>query len=119
MIDLKKRGVRVLPGGDYGFMWNPHGRNARDLRYFVDLLGFTPMEAIVAATKWGGEIMGMGDELGQIKAGCLADLLVVDGDPLADLAILEDATRLAAIMKDGVFHKLVGPASAGQGVASG
>jgi imidazolonepropionase-like amidohydrolase len=105
MIDLKKRGVRVLPGGDYGFMWNPHGRNARDLRFFVDLLGFTPMEAIVGATKWGGEIMGMGHELGQIKAGYVADLLVVDGDPLADLAILEDATRLAGIMKDGVFHK--------------
>ncbi|MEP7275818.1 MAG: amidohydrolase family protein [Betaproteobacteria bacterium] len=111
MIDLKRRGVRVLPGGDYGFLWNPHGRNARDLRYFVDLLGFTPMEAIVAATKWGGEIMGMGGELGQIKAGYLADLLLVDGDPLADLAILEDAQRLIAIMKDGAFHKRPPPSS--------
>jgi imidazolonepropionase-like amidohydrolase len=105
MIDLRKRGVRVLPGGDYGFLWNPHGRNARDLRYFVDLLGFTPMEAIVAATKSGGEIMGIGNELGQVKAGYLADLLLVDGDPLADLALLEDAQRLTGIMKDGVFHK--------------
>jgi imidazolonepropionase-like amidohydrolase len=105
MKDLKRRGVRVLPGGDYGFLWNPHGRNARDLQYFVDLLGFTPMEAIVGATKWGGEIMGMGAELGQIRAGHLADLLVVDGDPLADLALLEDARRLAVIMKDGAFHK--------------
>ena len=117
MIDLKKRGVRVLPGGDYGFMWNPHGRNARDLTYFVDLLGFTPMEAIVGATKWGGEIMGMGGELGQVKPGYLADLIVVDGDPLADLTLLEDAKRLVAIMKDGVFHKLTGQASAGRGAA--
>ena len=51
MKALKARGVRVLPGGDYGFMWNPHGANARDLTYFVELLGFTPMEAIVGATK--------------------------------------------------------------------
>ena len=105
MKDLKRRGVRVLPGGDYGFMWNPHGRNARDLEFFVDLLGFTPMEAIVGATRWGGEIMGQGCELGQVKKGFLADLLLVDGDPLARLGILQDRERLLAIMKDGVFHK--------------
>jgi imidazolonepropionase-like amidohydrolase len=114
MIDLKRRGVRVLPGGDYGFMWNPHGRNARDLAYFVDLLGFTPMEAIVGATKWGGEIMGMGGELGQVKAGYLADLLLVDGDPLANLALLENRDALLAIMKDGVFHKAPPPRLAQQ-----
>jgi imidazolonepropionase-like amidohydrolase len=109
MKDLKRRGVRVLPGGDYGFMWNPHGNNARDLVYFVDLLGFTPMEAIVGATKWGGEIMGMPNELGQIRKGFLADLLLVDGDPLTNLAILQDRERLLAIMKDGVFHKAPPP----------
>jgi len=105
MRDLKRRGVRVLPGGDYGFQWNPHGRNARDLQYFVELMGFTPAEAIMAATKWGGEIMGRGAELGQLKPGYLADLLLVDGDPLADVAILQDRDRLIAIMKDGTFHK--------------
>ncbi|MFS8086302.1 MAG: amidohydrolase family protein [Acidobacteriota bacterium] len=105
MIDLKRRGVRVLPGGDYGFAWNPHGNNARDLTYFVDLLGFTPMEAIVGATRWGGEIMRMGGELGQVKSGWFADLLLVDGDPLVNLRILEDRARLLAIMKDGAFHK--------------
>lgn len=105
MIDLKRRGVRVLPGGDYGFMWNPHGNNARDLTYFVDLLGFTPMEAIVGATRMGGEIMAMGAELGQVKKGFLADLLLVDGNPLLDVRMLEDRDRLLAIMKDGAFHK--------------
>ena len=105
MKKLKARGVRVLPGGDYGFMWNPHGANARDLTYFVELLGFTPMEAIVGATRHGGEIMGMGDRLGQVREGFLADLLLVEGDPLSDLRILEDAGRLVAIMKDGAFHK--------------
>jgi imidazolonepropionase-like amidohydrolase len=111
MIDLKSRGVRVLPGGDYGFLWNPHGRNARDLTYFVDLMGFSPMEAIVAATRDGGALMGLGDELGQIRPGYLADLLLVDGDPLADLSILEDRTRLIAIMKGGVLHKRPPPAA--------
>lgn len=105
MQDLKRRGVRVLPGGDYGFRWNPHGNNARDLVYFVELLGFTPMEALVAATRMGGEIMGRGHELGQVRTGFLADLLLVDGDPLASPAILQDRGRLVAIMKDGAFHK--------------
>ena len=108
MRALTRRGVRVLPGGDYGFLWNPHGANARDLSYFVELLGFTPMEAIVGATARGGEIMGMAGELGRVREGFLADLLLVDGDPLADLQILEDRARLLAIMKDGVFHKRPG-----------
>ena len=105
MKALKRSGVRILPGGDYGFAWNPIGRNARDLELFVAQLGFTPMEAIIAATAWGGALMMRGGELGQVKAGYLADLLLVDGDPLADIGILQHAERLVAIMKDGVFHK--------------
>ena len=105
MRALRSRGVRILPGGDYGFAWNPIGANARDIEHFVKLLGFSPMDAIVAATRLGGEIMMRGNELGQVKPGFLADLLLVDGDPLDDVAILRDAKRLLAIMKDGVFHK--------------
>jgi imidazolonepropionase-like amidohydrolase len=102
---MHRRGIRVLPGGDYGFAWAPHGTNATDLQYFVDYLGFTPMEALVSATRYGGQIMRLGKELGEIREGWLADLLLVDGDPLADLSILLDSKRLLAIMKDGVFHK--------------
>ncbi len=105
MQKMHKRGIRVLTGGDYGFAWTPHGTNAKDLEYFVDMVGFTPMEAIQAATKYGGQIMGMGAELGQVREGFLADLLLVDGDPLADVRILQDHKRLVAIMKDGKFHK--------------
>src|SRR5579862_3495648 len=64
--ELRRRGIRVLPGGDYGFPFNPTGRNARDLELFVRHFGFTPAQALSAATKQGGEIMGMGSELGQI-----------------------------------------------------
>ena len=60
MRELHRRGVRILPGGDYGFAWNPVGTDARDIEHFVNLLGFTPMEAIIAATRLGGEIMGHG-----------------------------------------------------------
>jgi imidazolonepropionase-like amidohydrolase len=105
MAEYRKRGIRVLPGGDYGFAWNPIGNNARDLEHFVNLFGFSPMEAIVAATKYGGQLMMRGDELGQVKPGYLADLLLVDGDPLADVTVLQDRDRLLGIMKDGQFHK--------------
>lgn len=106
MQDLRRRGVRILPGGDYGAgVTNPIGTNARDLEHFVNLLGFTPMEAIVAATKLGGELMGEPDRIGQVKAGFHADLLVVDGDPLADIRILQDPDRLSAIFIGGTPFK--------------
>jgi imidazolonepropionase-like amidohydrolase len=102
---MHKRGIRVLIGGDYGFAWTPQGTNAKDLEYFVEFLGFSPMEAILAGTKYGGQIMGMGDELGQIKQGYLADMLLVDGDPISNVRVLQDKSRILAIMKDGQFHR--------------
>jgi imidazolonepropionase-like amidohydrolase len=102
---MHKRGVRVLPGGDYGFAFTPHCQNARDLEFFVRYLGLTPMEALLSATKYGAQIMMKGDELGQVKDGYLADLLLVDGDPLANLAILREPSRMLAVMKDGTFYK--------------
>jgi imidazolonepropionase-like amidohydrolase len=102
---LRKRGIRVLPGGDYGFPYTPHGTYARDLWIFVKLLGYSTAETLVAATRLGGELMGHPGELGVVKAGALADLLLVDGDPVANIAVLQDAARLLGVMKDGVFHK--------------
>src|SRR5262245_49919146 len=102
---MRRRGIRVLPGGDYGFAWNSHRTYARDLLLFGDVLGFTPMETLVAATRLGGEIMGRPDELGQIKPGYLADLVLVDGDPLGDIKRLQDRDALLMIMKDGLLHK--------------
>jgi imidazolonepropionase-like amidohydrolase len=105
MKKMHRRGIRICIGGDYGFAWTPQGTNAKDIQTFVEMLGFTPMEAIQAATKYGGEIMGMSNELGMIKEGYLADLLLVDGDPIADVRILQDKSRILAIMKDGKFHR--------------
>jgi imidazolonepropionase-like amidohydrolase len=112
MQKMRKRGIRVLPGGDYGFAWNPHGTYARDLMHFVDLLGFTPMETIVAATRLGGEIMGDPGELGQVRPGYLADLLLIDGDPLEDIKVFQDPARILMVMKDGTLHKDPGVARA-------
>jgi imidazolonepropionase-like amidohydrolase len=102
--EMHRRGIRVLPGGDYGFAWTPHGTNARDLQHFVELLDFTPMEAIRAATVHGGAIM-QNDKLGKVERGYLADLILVDGDPLADITVLQDHGKLVGIMKGGSFHK--------------
>ncbi len=106
MRELQRRGVRVLPGGDYGFAWNRNGTNARDIEHFVRLLGFSPMEAIVAATRLGGEIMGRPGDIGQIRAGFLADLLLVDGDPLADPGLLHQPRTPHRVFKAGVLQAL-------------
>jgi imidazolonepropionase-like amidohydrolase len=103
--ELRKRGIRSLPGGDYGFPWNPVGKNARDLELFVEWFGYEPHEVLHAATALGGEAMDMGDELGQIREGFLADILLVDGDPTKDISVLADKDNLRVIMKDGHLHK--------------
>ena len=103
--EIRRRGIRALPGGDYGFPNNPIGRNARDLQLFVDLLGYTPVEALTAATRLGGQLMGMGDELGLLAPGYLADLLVVRGNPAEDVTLLQDAANLEWIVQGGRAHK--------------
>jgi imidazolonepropionase-like amidohydrolase len=102
--ELKRRGVRILGGGDYGFGLTPHGQNARDLDHFVRYLEFTPMEALLTMTKYGGEPMDLPD-LGQIREGFLADLVLVNGNPLDDFKMLTNTDNLLAVMKDGTFHK--------------
>jgi imidazolonepropionase-like amidohydrolase len=102
---MRKRGIMVMPGGDYGFAPIPHGDNAKDLVYFVKYMDYTPTEALVSCTKFGGEIMGMPNELGLIKEGYLADLVLVDGDPTKDISVVVNANNLTAVMKDGKFHK--------------
>jgi imidazolonepropionase-like amidohydrolase len=91
-------GVRMAMGTDAGGFG--HGQNAGELAYLVEA-GMTPMQAIVAATSMGARCMGLGQEVGVLKRGMLADLVVVDGDPLQDVAILQDRTRLRLIIKDG------------------
>lgn len=81
-----------------------HGRNPMELELMVQA-GMTPMQAIVASTRTAAECLEMERDLGTLEPGKLADLLVVDGDPLADMALLQNRERLAAIMKGGEFVK--------------
>jgi len=110
---MRRRGLRLVPGGDYGFPWNPVGLNARDLTLFVEWFGYTPTEALLAATRLGGELMERPNEIGRIAPGYLADLLLVRGDPTADIRILENHDNLRAVMQGGRFHKT--PAESGRG----
>jgi imidazolonepropionase-like amidohydrolase len=75
--------------------------NALEMGYMVEL-GMTPMEAIIAATRNGAQMLGMGDKLGTIEAGKLADVIVVAGDPIKDVGVMK---RVAVVIKDGVRYK--------------
>jgi imidazolonepropionase-like amidohydrolase len=100
---ILKAGGRLGMGGDYGFGWNPHGDYARELTFFVNYVGFSPLETITCATRTGAEIMGRDKEFGTVEPGKLADLLVVDGDVLADISILIDRRRFIAVMQGGII----------------
>lgn len=102
---MRKRGIRVVIGGDYGFAITPMGQNARDIGHFVRFLGYSPAEALKCATAVGGDLMGHKGELGVIKAGALADILLVDGNPLQDQSVLVGPSRFVMIMKDGAMHR--------------
>ena len=100
---ILKAGGRLGMGGDYGFAWTPHGTYAKELTFFVEHVGLTPLEVLKCATKTGAEIMGRSDEFGTVEVGKLADLLIVDGDPVSDIRVLEDRKKFIAVMQGGVI----------------
>jgi imidazolonepropionase-like amidohydrolase len=101
---ILKAGGRLGMGGDYGFAWNPHGDYAKELAFFVEYVGLKPLDVITCATKTGAEILGREQEIGTLEAGKLADVLVVDGDVVGDIAVLQDRGRFITVMQAGV-HK--------------
>jgi imidazolonepropionase-like amidohydrolase len=98
---ILRAGGRLGMGGDYGFAWNPHGTYAKELSFFVNSVGLSPLEVLSCATKTGAEIMGRGDEFGTLERGKLADVLLIDGDVLKDISILEDRQRILAVVQGG------------------
>jgi imidazolonepropionase-like amidohydrolase len=103
--ELRKRGVRVLVGGDYGFPWTPHGTNARDIGHFVEFFGYSDAQALVAATRTGAAAMMLDGRAGEIAEGFLADLVVVAGEPQNDVRLLQAPGNIKLVMKDGRIHK--------------
>lgn len=98
-----KNGVKVLLGGDaYSDSPTPYGKhNIGEIKALVDLLGLTPLEAITAATKFGAEVCRIGDKIGTIERGKLADLLVVRKDPSSNIDVLLDNKNIKYIIKEG------------------
>ena len=77
-----------------------HLINARELQCMVEV-GMSPMQALQAATGWAAECLGVERDIGSIQPGKLADLLVVEGDPLQDIAVLQDVQRIKLVFKGG------------------
>jgi imidazolonepropionase-like amidohydrolase len=91
-------GVTVAMGTDAGVV--AHGTNLRELGLMVQS-GMSPMQALVATTKTAAECLRWGDRVGTLAPGKLADIVIVNGDPLANIRVLEDRERIALVMKDG------------------
>jgi imidazolonepropionase-like amidohydrolase len=100
---ILREGGTLGMGGDYGFAWNPHGDYAKELAFFVNYVGFSPLETIRCATKSGARIMGRDHEFGTLEVGKLADVLVVDGDVVHDITLLQRRERFIAVMQAGVI----------------
>jgi imidazolonepropionase-like amidohydrolase len=94
-------GVKLLIGDDYGAFSLTHGRYAEELALYVNQVGIPALDVIRWATKHGAEAMGLAEETGTIAPGKLADLVVVDGDPVADITVLQDRSRILAVLKGG------------------
>jgi len=96
-----KAGVKVVAGTDAGG-WG-HGNNAEELECLV-AAGMTPMQALVAGTGWASECCGLEKDVGIVERGKFADLVLVDGDPLSDITILQDKNRIKLVMKEGTIY---------------
>eukprot|EP01062_Namystynia_karyoxenos_P018887 TRINITY_DN17038_c0_g1_i1.p2 TRINITY_DN17038_c0_g1~~TRINITY_DN17038_c0_g1_i1.p2 ORF type:complete len:502 (+),score=184.44 TRINITY_DN17038_c0_g1_i1:72-1508(+) len=97
-----KAGVPFMTGSESGFSITPYGHwHGRELRIFVEHIGMTPLEAIRCGTLEGAKAIGLEGRVGEIKEGLLADVLVVNGDPIKDIGILNDKNKLSAVISRG------------------
>ena len=96
-------GVPLLTGSESGFSLTPYGDwHYRELEVFVDYLGLSPLEAIHSATEQGATALRMEGEIGCIKPGYLADILVVEGDPLSNISLLGEPDSIRHVFKNGI-----------------
>lgn len=95
-------GIPMMMGSESGFSITPYGEwHTRELELMVKLLGMSPMDAIVASTSNNARAFGWDGKVGIVAPGCWADLLVVDGNPLDDIGLLSDPSRIHAVFKGG------------------
>jgi imidazolonepropionase-like amidohydrolase len=108
---LHSNGVRFVAGGDFGHQWTRHGTYAAELVAYVELADLSPLDALLTATANAGPLVG--ERLGRIEPGYLADLVLVDGDPTADVSLLLDRDRIGAVVKGGALVAGAGLGAAG------
>ena len=98
-----ENGVKILLGADaYAAPVTPYGEfNIGEIKLLVDILGMTPLEAITSGTKYGAEACGLGEKVGTIEKGKLADLLVIKKDPSSNIDVLLDKENIKYIIKEG------------------
>jgi imidazolonepropionase-like amidohydrolase len=101
---MLERDIRMMTGGDYGISIAPHGTYAKDLEMFVDIFGMTPGKALLCATQYGGAAADPENRVGTLEPGKFADIVVVDGDPIADIRVMQDHSKLT-VMKGGVIYR--------------
>jgi imidazolonepropionase-like amidohydrolase len=100
-----KAGVKLLLGDDFGAVPLDHGDYADELDFYVNVAGIPPLDVLRWATRNGAELMSGGREVGALKPGALADMIVVDGDPIADIGVLKGRDKVMAVLKGGAFVK--------------
>ncbi len=100
LVRARKAGVGIAMGTDAGTPFNRHGRNAAELVHLARI-GLGPLEAISCATSEAARLLGIEDRVGSVAPGKQADLLVVEGNPLEDMALLTDPGRIEAVYKAG------------------
>jgi imidazolonepropionase-like amidohydrolase len=100
-----RAGVKLSLGDDYGAVGLPHEDFGYELEYYVRTAGIPALDVIRWATVNGARLVDRGKGPGPLKEGALADLLIVDGDPVKDITLLRKRERILAVMKDGVFYK--------------
>jgi imidazolonepropionase-like amidohydrolase len=99
---LHKAGLTVASATDFcGSPLLKMGTNAMELELLVNQCGFEPMDAIVAATRNGAKACGLENQIGTLEKGKLADMIVVDGDPLKDVKVLQKKNKIKIVMKEG------------------
>jgi imidazolonepropionase-like amidohydrolase len=99
-----KAKIPIAMGTDAGTPFNCHGENLKEMELLVKA-AMTPMEAVVATTKTASEVLGLEKKIGTLEKGKLADLIVVDGDPVKDIKLLQNREKILAIMKEGCLYK--------------
>jgi len=96
-----RSGVKVAAGSDAGTPFNKHGKNALELELLVDRCGFAPLEALRAATVVAADAVGLSDKVGTLEVGKYADTVIVDGNPLDDIKVLQDTSKIKMVLRHG------------------